>query len=119
MPVGQREDAKWDDAALVARVLDVISGLKKDNKLGKKLQSGRVSYAVEDIEPFKKKLFEKAENEIKELKKSHVKASEIPPADLYSDITYGNMYTKSQSLGKVVLVLPYSAKFRLKDAKKE
>lgn len=110
------EDANtfWDNAELVAEVLERIAEAREQGDWGRKLKEGRVTYAVESIEPTKRSLLAMLEGEVQTMRKSVSVANEVDASDVFCDIEYGNTSSSSATLQEIEVVLPYRVDFALK-----
>jgi hypothetical protein len=113
------EKESWEDAKLVAGVLDLIDEIRRENKLGRKLTKGSVRYAVQSIGPAKKELLEKLEKDVGTLKDSHARMNGVKEAELFCDVHFGDIHAETQSLEKVTVMLPYAVRFELRDEKEK
>lgn len=109
----------WENSKKIAKVLDVINDVKKDQQPGKKLTQGDVRYAVKKVEPFAEELLKKTEEKIKEFKKNIVEINKSSENDLFFNVTYSEIYVEEQTLEKVTLVLPYNFTYKLKEEEKD
>jgi len=110
------DDAFWGNAEVVARVLQKISEARKNPEWGKKLSQGRVTYAVESLEPTKAVLYTRIEEEVRALRKSldAANAQSLGGEEVFCDVEYGNPATSRVTLEEVEVVLPYSVEFVLR-----
>ena len=113
----QKEDRFWQNAELVATVLDGISEVKKDGKWGKKLKEGRVAYAVHNIDVTKILLLEQVNEEVKDKRRVYALINGVDASDVICDVEYGDLVTEFQTLQGVKVILPYRVDFRLKKDK--
>jgi len=110
------EDGFWDNAELVAKVLDRVSQVKKDGRWGKKLREGRVGYAVQSIAPTRASLLEMVNREVQEMKDAFAAVNALNAADVYCSIDYGEIHSMSPTLEAVEVILPYRVEFELKES---
>jgi hypothetical protein len=107
------EDAFWENAELVAEALERIAGAREEGNWGRKLKEGRVAYAVESIEPTKRLLYGKIEEEVKAMRKSLGAANERDTSDIFCVVEYGIPSASSVTLEEVKVALPYRVEFKL------
>lgn len=110
-------DGFWANAELVARVLDRVSQARKDGRWGKKLREGRVTYAVQSIEPTKRALLKLVHQEAQEMKDAFAAVNALNAADVYCSIGYGEICSMSPTLEAVEVILPYRVEFELKESR--
>ena len=107
----------WVNTKRITKVLDVINSVKKSERLDKKLIQGKVTYAVENVDPFISELMQDAEDKMHLIKKRILNVNKIPESDLIIKPVYGNIGASHQTLEKVILVLPYSFSYEIKGEK--
>ncbi len=109
------KNAFWDNAQLVASVLDKVGQVKIDGRWGKKLREGRVAYAVQSIGSTRRSLLAMVNEEVEAMKDSFAAANEVNTSDVLCAIDYGVIYSESPTLEAVEVFLPYGVNLELKE----
>ncbi len=112
------EERFWNNAQLVAEVLDKITEIRKDHKYKKKINSGQVLYAVKSIEPIQKKLLEIVNQEVNQRKEAFARANKVSTDQLISRIQYDTLRSYKQALNEIEVAMPYKVFFEIKEEKK-